>query len=75
MFHRMMAAGFQNVVETDEVRFDIGVRVGDGVAHAGLCGKVDHDLRLVLLEDSVNARLVRQIALDEGKIRVGGQFA
>ena len=75
MLHRMMAAGFEDVVEADEVRFDIGVRVGDGVAHAGLCGKVDHDLRLVLLEDSVNARLVRQIALDEGKIRVGGQFA
>ena len=75
MLHRMMAAGFQNVVETDEVRFDIGVRVGDGVAHTGLGGEVDHDLWLVLLEGSVNERLVCQIALDEGEVRIGGQFA
>ena len=75
MLHRIMATGFEDVVEADEVRFDIGVRVGDGVAHAGLCGEIDHDLRLVLLEGFVNERLVRQTALDEGEVQIGSQFA
>ena len=69
-----MAAGFEDVVEADEVRFDIGVRVGDGIAHAGLRGEVDHDLRAVLLKDAADERLVRQIALDEGEVREICQF-
>lgn len=75
MLHRMMAAGFENVVETDEVGLNIGIRVGDAVSHACLGCKIDHELRLVLLKDSINERLVCQIALDEGEVRIGGQFA
>ena len=32
-----MAAGFQDIVEADEVGLNIGIRVGDAVPHAGLC--------------------------------------
>ena len=67
MLYGMMTAGFEDVVEADEVRFDIGVRVGDGVAYARLGGEIDRDLRLVLLEDVLDERLIRQIAFDEGK--------
>lgn len=68
MLHRIMTAGFEDVVEADEVRFDIGVRVGDGVAHARLRCEVDHDLRLVLLEDFVNEHLVCKVSFDKSVI-------
>lgn len=32
-----MAAGFQNVVKANKVTFDVGIRVGDGIAHTCLC--------------------------------------
>ena len=71
----MMAARFENVIEADEVRFDIGVRIGDGVAHTSPGCTVDYDLRLVLLEDAIDERLVRKVALDEGEVREICQFA
>ena len=74
MLHRIMTAGFEDVVETDEIGFYISVWIGDAVSHTCLCGEIDHDLRLVLLKSSVNERLVRQIALDEGEVRVSTQF-
>jgi len=39
----VVAAGFQNVQEADQVALQVSVRVRDGVAHARLCGEV-HDL-------------------------------
>ena len=44
------AASFQNIVKADEVALDVGVRVGDGIADAGLCGEVHDDGEVVLLE-------------------------
>ena len=45
-----MAAGFEDVVKAGQVAFDIGVRVGDGIAHPCLCGEVDDDIRAGLGE-------------------------
>ena len=50
VFDFVVAAGFQNVVESDEVALDVGVRVRDGIADAGLCGEVHDDGEVVLLE-------------------------
>lgn len=74
MLHRMVAARFQNVVESNDIRFDIGIRVGDRVAHARLRGEIHHHRRLVLLEDTAHKHLVRQIPLDESKIWILRQF-
>ena len=41
-----VAAGFQNVVEADEVGFDIYVGVGNGVPYAGLGYQIDYDIRM-----------------------------
>ena len=35
-----MTAGLKNVVEADEVGFNVRIRIGDGVAHTGLRSKV-----------------------------------
>ncbi len=36
MLHRIVAAGFQNVVKADQVAFDIHIRMVDGIANACL---------------------------------------
>ena len=43
VFDFVMAAGFQNVQETDQVALQVGIRIRNGVAYASLCGEV-HDL-------------------------------
>lgn len=63
-----IAAGFQDVVEADEVGLDIGAGVGDAVAHTGLGGQVDHYLRFVLGKETVDQLLVGNIALDKGEV-------
>ena len=65
-----MAAGFQNIVEADDVGFYVDVRVGDAVAHPGLGSEVDHDIRSVILKDLIDDGSVSNAAFDEGPIRI-----
>jgi len=46
VFHLLLPAPLEQVDETDDVAVDIGERVFDGVAHAGLRGKVADDIEL-----------------------------
>ena len=50
VLNRVMPAGFEDVVEAEDVALDVGVGVVDGVADAGLGGEVDDNIELVLLE-------------------------
>ena len=58
MFHFMVAARLEDVVESDKVALDIGVGVGDAVAHACLGGEVDHYGYLVFGEDCLHGCLI-----------------
>ena len=60
-----VAAGLEDVVEAQHVAADVGVGVLDAVAHAGLGGQIDHDVRLELLEEAVHQGLVGDVPLDE----------
>ena len=53
-----MAASLQNVIETNQVCFHIGIRVRNGIPNTCLRTEVYHDFRLILLKDSFNHRLV-----------------
>ena len=68
MFHFVVAARLENVVESDEVALDIGVGVGDAVAHACLGGQVDHYCYLVFGEDCLHDGLVGDGGVDEGPV-------
>ena len=61
-----MAAGFEDVVEADEVGFDVGIGVSDAVADTGLGGEVDDDIELVFGEESVDEIAVGDVASDKG---------
>ena len=65
MLDRIVAAGLQNIVKSDDVRLDVGVRVGDRVADTRLGGKVYDDFGLVLRENVIDEQLVRNIPPDE----------
>ena len=74
----MVAAGLEHVEEADEVAFEVGARVLDGVADARLGGEVHHYIEAVLGEQALDEGGVAQVAAHEGEaaVRVGlGQHA
>ena len=68
MFHFVVAARLKDVVESDEVALDVGVGVGDAVAHACLGGEVDHYCYLVFGEDCLHGCLIGDGGVDEGPV-------
>ena len=68
MFHLMVTARLENVVESDEVALDVGVGIGDAVAHACLGGEVDHYCYLVFGEDCLHGCLIGDGGVDEGPV-------
>ena len=68
MFHFVVAARLEDVVESDEVALDIGVGVGDAVAHACLGGQVDDYGYVVVREDVLHYCLVGDGGVDEGPV-------
>jgi len=69
MAHISVAATFQDIGKARQIAPDVGLRVGDAVAHPGLSRQVDHIFRLMLREQPPQAIGIRQIAPNEGKIR------
>ena len=68
MLHLVVSARLENVVESDKVALDIGVGVGDAVAHACLGGEVDDYCYLVFGEDRLHGGLVGDGGVDEGPV-------
>lgn len=66
-----VAARLQDVVETDEVALNVGIGIGDGVAHARLGCEVYHHLKVVLGKKFVDECLVGKIALYEHPLALG----
>lgn len=68
MLHFVVAACFEDVVESDEVALDIGVGVGDAVTDASLGGEVDDYGYTVVREDVLHGCLVGDGGVDEGPV-------
>ena len=51
MLDLMMAASLKNVVEPDQIRLDIGIRIGNRIAHTRLGRKIHNHGNIVLAED------------------------
>ena len=71
VFDLIVAACFQDVVESDEVALDVGIRVCDGIADACLGGEVHDDGKVVLLEQAVDCCLVGEVRFDECPLLAG----
>ena len=70
-----MAAGFEDVVETDEIGLDVHVGIRNGVPHAGLGGEIHHDIRMPGAENGGNGLFIRNISPDEMVLRLPMGFA
>ena len=73
MFDAAMAARFEHVEEADDIALDVGVRVLQRVAHAGLRGEIDHAVGLEAVEGGFQRRAVFQRAFDEREPGLGRQ--
>lgn len=67
-----MAAGLKDIIETDKVTFYIGIGVRYAISYACLCGKVHHDIGMMLREDFPYEGLVGNVSLD--KVETGITF-
>lgn len=58
-----MPRGFEDIVEADDVALDVGIGVLYTVAHSGLGGEVDDDIKTMLGKESVDKGFVGKVAL------------
>ncbi len=65
VFHRIVAACLEDVVEADDVALDIHVGILDAIADTGLCGEVHHDVETVLGKEAVDQLLVGDASSDK----------
>ena len=62
-----MAAGFQNVIEANQVCFHICIGIRNGIPNACLRTEVYHNFRLILLKNRFDHSLISQIAFYEAE--------
>ena len=65
MFHRVISAGFKDIIETDNVRFNICIRICDAVSNTCLCSKIYNNIRLIFCKYLLDQYLICKIALNE----------
>lgn len=70
MLHAVVAASFKNIGEPDHITVDVRQWILDGITHPRLSGKIDNALELLLFEQGGDALAVREVHLNEAKIRV-----
>lgn len=68
MFHRIVAAGLQDVVEADDIGFDVDIRMIDGIADACLGSQIDHDIEMIFFKKSVHKRFVADGSIYENML-------
>ena len=65
MLNGIVTAGFEDVVEANDVALDIDIWILDAISHTGLGGKVDHNIEVVFLEELIDKLAVGNGALHE----------
>ena len=61
MIYRVMTTRFQDMIEANQVRLYIRIRILNRIPHASLRRQIDHHIEMVLLKELVNQPLICQI--------------
>lgn len=64
----MITASFKDVIETNDVRFDISIWAVNAVADASLGSEVDDDIWMILGEDLIDKFFVGEVAFDKSEV-------
>ena len=67
MRHLVVTAAFEDVHEADDVGVDVGVRILQRIAHAGLRGQMHHAVELLACKQLFHAGAVGHVELDEAE--------
>ena len=65
-----VAAALEDIDETYQVAVDVGMGVFEGVAHASLCGRVEHAIEVVFFEECLHCFAVSHVHFYEGEFVV-----
>ena len=65
MLHRMIPAGLQNIIKTDDIALDVHIGIGNGIPDTGLGCQIHHHMEAVLCKAVVNALSVGNAAPDK----------
>ena len=65
-----MTAGLEDIIESDEVRLDICVRIGYRIAHSGLGSEINDYVEIILREEFVNQRFISDVATNKSPFAV-----
>ena len=71
MLDAVVAAAFENVEEADEIGIGVGVRMVEGVAHAGLRGEMHDAVRPFRREEVGDGGTVGEVGLHETEVGEG----
>ena len=63
-----VTTGFENVIETNKVTLNIGIRIGNTVTNTSLCRKINHHIKVIISKKPINKSLVRKVTLDKGVV-------
>ena len=69
-----MATPFKDVAKANQVGLDVGMGVGERIAHTRLCGEVDDATRFFSAEKGFYRLAIGNIPLDELEVAVGLQL-
>lgn len=70
MLHLIMTAGFKDIIETDKITLDIGIRIGDTVTDACLGRKIYDNGNFVFRENSFYRILIGNRGTDKNPVTV-----
>lgn len=73
MLYLVVAAAFENIGKADDIAVDIGVRVLQGIANAGLGSQVDDLVEFLGGEQCFHSDPVTDIEFDEAEVGMAGQ--
>ena len=66
----VLTAGVHQHLGADDIGLQENARILDGAVHMALSGKVDHDIRLLLLEKLVHGLAVADVCFHKAELRV-----
>ena len=61
----MMPTALQDVEKTEHIAFNVGIGILNGIAHTGLTGKIDDEVKMVVLKKAFHGFAMGEVEFQE----------